>query len=165
MEAMAQEKLNQQAEAPMDILEEGEVVDAVLNEPRHSLSDSSVDVMEVHDKTVAKIADLYETLLLNSQCNKRKCTYESTSRDRLKIHAESHYIIYVAKCTFFSSCRDSVKRHVRRQHLEDETILQVDHKNWSHIRRANHGLPKHWPHCSVAAKEHCLCKTPQTEKN
>ena len=47
---MAQEQILQQAEAPIDLLEEGEVVDAVLDEPKHSLSGFSVDVMEVDKK-------------------------------------------------------------------------------------------------------------------
>ena len=167
---MASEQLNQ-AEMPIDILEEGEVMDAVMDttvapeETKRTLSGSSIDRMQVRDKTVAKVASLFETLLLDNKCSKKRCTYESNNRERMKIHSEAHYLIYVAPCTFFSSNRDSVKRHVRKQHQADETITQVDRKHWSTLRKQYTGLPVHWPKCPVAAKEHCLCRPAEKEKS
>ena len=160
----------------LDVLEEGELPDLFDAEPKNMeteqvakdpepefvLNGHSVDYSEVRSKTISKIRELYNDSILAGRCQKQDCTYETTSVERMKVHSESHYIIYVSPCTFFSSCRDSVKKHMRRQHpgAPVSTVTQVDKRHWAGLRLEMPSLPCNWPRCPVAAKDYGACIPP-----
>ena len=159
---MAQQQLIN-PEPVLDILEEGELLEP--QEPRLTLSGASVDNVEVSNGTIDKIAELFDQLLLEGKCDKRKCDYISANRERQKIHAESHYLIYLAPCSFFSSCRDSVRRHQKKQHEGSTTAITiVDRRNWKRIQATREGLPVNWPKCPVASKDFCACQPSKPPK-
>ena len=150
----------------LDILEEGELPEVKEDGPKYHLNGNSVDTINVTDRTVSRISELYEQLVIEGRCTKRDCQYQSGSRERLKVHAESHYIIYVAQCSFFSSCRDSVRRHQTRRHPDScEAIIQVDRRSWSSLRLEMKKLPSAWPTCPAAAKDYCSCVPASLEES
>lgn len=98
------------------------------------------------------------------RCNYKCKKEQRKNAEKLKIHLERHWMLYVCNCGFYLSCRDNTVKHMKKVHHNKDPIFAVDSSKYQKFKNEHPdvpAIPAEFPQLPVKSKCHTGPCTPQ----